>query len=114
MSDGVLKQHRDRMENDERYRESALSIDPNGPGGASLGKANASDVPTSLSVHDDQGSDVDETAGVAGRDTVQTDDDIDNLAGEDLEQAVRDADIAGRSEMTADEKRQALKDARSS
>lgn len=36
---------------------------------------------------------------------------IDGLKGEDLENAVADADIEGRSSMSADEKRQALRDA---
>lgn len=46
---GVLKQHRDRMENDKAYREAALSINPDGAGGAALGKYNESDAPTKLS-----------------------------------------------------------------
>lgn len=90
---GVIAQHRDRMENDETYRNAALSIDPDGPGGAALGKSLPSHEPTSLSVH--------------------RTDDIDQLAGDDLDQAVRDADIEGRSTMTADEKRAALREARS-
>lgn len=49
MADGVLKQHRDRMENDKAYREAALSINPDGAGGAALGKYNESDAPTKLS-----------------------------------------------------------------
>lgn len=47
---GVLKQHRERMKNDEEYRKAALSINPDGAGGAALGKYNESDAPTSLSV----------------------------------------------------------------
>lgn len=98
---GVLKQHRDRMENDPAYRKAALSINPDGAGGAALGKHLASDAPTSLSV--DQGR-----AGTAsGRDR------YDELSGDELEQAVRDADIEGRSTMTADEKRAALREAAS-
>lgn len=38
-------------------------------------------------------------------------DPIDDLKGEDLEAAVADADIEGRSSMSAAEKRQALRDA---
>lgn len=93
MADGVLKQHRDRMENDKAYREAALSINPDGAGGAALGKYNETDAPTSLSV--DQ----------------QSSDKYADLTGDDLDKAVADANIEGRSSMTADEKRQALRDA---
>ena len=89
MAEGVLEQHRRRMEEDEAYRRAALSIDPNAPGGGALGKANDSDIPTSLSV--DQSN-------------------VDDLAGEELDKAVAEANIEGRSSMTADEKRKALRD----
>lgn len=38
-------------------------------------------------------------------------DPIDDLKGDDLEKAVQDADIEGRSDMNAEQKRQALRDA---
>lgn len=92
---GVLQQHRDRMANDEEYRRAALSINPDGAGGAALGKYNESDAPTSLSV--DQASKT-------------TADPYADLSGDALEDAVREADIPGRSSMTADEKRAALRE----
>lgn len=50
MAEGVLQQHRRRMQEDKEYREAALSIDPDAPGGAALGKSLPTDEPTSLSV----------------------------------------------------------------
>lgn len=76
---GVVAQHRERMENDERYRKVALT-------------------PPSTKRHHNSQSQTD-FAGDA----------IDQLAGDDLDQATRDADIDGRSSMTADEKRDALR-----
>lgn len=98
---GVLQQHRDRMENDPAYRRAALAINPEGAGGAALGKYLKTDAPTSLSVHR-------QDAG-AGAATTSDTSWIDDLAGDDLDQAVRDADIEGRSSMNADEKRAALR-----
>lgn len=89
---GVLKQHRTRLEDDDAYRESALT-----PPGGEPSKFLDTDAPTSLSA--------DQAGSGSG-------DDIDALAGDDLDAAVRDADIEGRSDMTAEQKRQALRDHR--
>lgn len=45
---GVLAQHRDRMANDPEYRAAALSINPDGAGGAALGKSLPSTEPTKM------------------------------------------------------------------
>lgn len=60
--------------------------------------------PSAEEIADQIGDGLDERAQAA-----QDDDEIDQLKGEDLERAVREADIPGRSEMTADEKRAALR-----
>lgn len=103
---GVLQQHRDRMANDERYRRAALAINPEGAGGAALGKYLKTDAPTSLTIH--QG-DTTRSASTSGTSTTVGSINWDELAGDDLDQAVKDADIPGRSSMTADEKRAALR-----
>lgn len=113
---GVLAQHHDRMANDDRYRKAALSINPDGPGGGALGKYLKSDAPTSLTDPDAIDSNpippsapganmVDQTNSA----TVTSTDAIDELSGDELDQAVRAANIEGRSSMTADEKRAALR-----
>lgn len=90
---GVIEQHRTRAAEDSAYRESHLT-----PPGLKRGPANteteAEAKVLALAPSDRPGN---------------SGDDIDDLTGDDLENAVRDADIAGRSSMTADEKRAALR-----
>lgn len=114
---GVLAQHRDLMENDSDYREAALTAPAPVRGkfltntAPTLGQADrtaeadvavASEVQRPRPIDNDPG--MSETTGL--------DDGIDALAGEDLDKAVADADIAGRSSMTAEEKRAALRNRR--
>jgi hypothetical protein len=87
---GVVQQHRERMENDETYRKVAMT-------------------PPSTKRHHNSQERTD--LGESYTETPSQDDAIAALAGDDLEQAVKNADIAGRSTMTADEKRAALRNA---
>lgn len=96
---GVLGQHRARSENDPAYREAAMTAPSITDKTGISAKYLPNTAPTKLSA--DQGK---ATAASDGPDK------YDELTGDDLEQAVRDADIEGRSGMTADEKRQALRD----
>ena len=124
---GVIAQHRDRMDNDPEYREAALT-----PPATIRGKHLSNDAPTSLTVHNDAstagaGKQVQDGHVIRASDATNpllTDAvptslsadanfssvDVDSLKGEALDQAVADADIEGRSTMTADEKRKALRD----
>lgn len=89
---GVLEQHRERMENDEAYRKVALT------------------PPSTKHHHNSQERTLFGEKHSEDRDQDATDP-IADLAGDDLDQAARDADIEGRSSMTADEKRNALRNA---
>lgn len=120
---GVLAQHRDRMQDDPDYRASALT-----PTVSIRGKHLDTTAPTSLTAHaDNHGDGAQVTAGHTERASDTTNpalvtatptaltadegtDSIDQLKGDALEQAAADADIEGRSTMTADEKRAALRD----
>lgn len=98
---GVLAQHRERSENEPAYREAAMnapSITDKTGISAKILDGTAPTVPAAR--HADAEAPADETSG----------DEYDALSGEELDAAVRDADIPGRSSMTADEKRQALRD----
>lgn len=111
---GVLAQHHDRMENDPAYREAALT-----PPADTRGKYLTNTAPTvgaadrsapadpiiASTVQRPRPSD----GSVADGDRNIDEDQYASLSGEDLDNAVRDADIPGRSSMTADQKRQALR-----
>lgn len=102
MADGVLTQHRERLANDPDYRDAALTApsitDKTGISAKYLPRT----VPTVPANRHN-------TALVA---ETQSDTGIDDLKGDALERAVTDANIEGRSTMTADEKRAALRSAR--
>lgn len=80
---GVVEQHEWRSQNDPAYRDVHLA------------------APSTKRHHNSQEHTDGATAGG---------DQVDQLTGDDLEAAVRDANIEGRSTMTADEKRQARRD----
>jgi len=134
---GVLAQHDDRLASDPKYRESALT-----PPAEVRGKYLDDTAPLSTSAHaEHHGAGVQVISGHTERISDATNpalteavptalsvdggglhisgsssstDDIAELKGDELDQAVKDAGIEGRSTMTADEKRDALRKARGS
>lgn len=103
----VLQEHRDRMENDKAYREAALTAPA-----PVRGKYLTNTAPTKPQADSDAEADLatrSEPQESRPIDSSLAAMDPDSLAGDALDEAVRDADIEGRSEMTADEKREALK-----
>jgi hypothetical protein len=114
---GIVAQHRDRMENDSAYRDAALTAPADVRGkyltntAPTTGAADR-DAPADEDIAstvqrprpiDGPVADGDRAAAEGGEDKYTA------LAGQDLEDAVRDADIEGRSSMSADEKRAALR-----
>lgn len=122
---GVLEQHRDRLDNDPDYRDAALTppsptdkvgisakwlegTAPTTPAAADL------DAPAAMVVNDPhpelsdpgQPGNPGTTAEPSDQDS---NDEYDQLKGEDLDKAAADAEIEGRSTMTADQKRAALR-----
>lgn len=98
---GVLAQHRDRLANDPDYRDAAMNApsitDKTGISAKYLERT----APT-VGANRQNTDLVNETGSLS-------DQDIDDLKGEALDKAVADANIEGRSAMTADEKRDALR-----
>jgi hypothetical protein len=124
---GVLAQHRDRMNEDDDYRKAALTapvvvppenyVDQDYPPatGKSTNGDGHGDMYPQVKQAGRQKSTADKPAGgIDASDTPASapaeGDKYDDLTGEDLDKAVAEADIEGRSSMTADEKRQALRD----
>ena len=97
-SKGVLAQHRDRSANETDYHDAAMTApsitDKTGISAKYL-PGTAPTVPAAR-----HGSDA----------NTSTSDQYADLKGDALDQAVKDAGITGYSSMSADEKRQALRD----
>lgn len=103
---GVLGQHRERLDTDPDYRAAALTAPSIADKTGIHAKYLERTAPTVPANRHDTAL-VQETGGAG-----PTGEDIDNLKGDALDKAVADANIEGRSSMSADEKRDALRHAR--
>lgn len=125
---GVLEQHRERLATDPEYYAAAMTAPsitdktgisakyldgtaPTVPAARAEREAAGTETPTGMIVNPPHPelSNPGQPGGDAAP-AAAAPDEYDELKGDALDQAVADADIKGRASMTADEKRQALRD----